>query len=94
MAELTVEIQTTTLNSFAAAAERKEKMYLADPSKGAPFRLDGRWQTFTLQDMRMEDLCQRRLPAILPATRQRRRSILFSPRGAQHSPSSTASPGA
>ena len=55
---LTIEIGAATLNSFSAAAECKEKIYLADPSKGLPFRLDGKWQTFAIQDMRMEDLCR------------------------------------
>ena len=58
MTALTVEISAATLNSFSAAAQAKEKSYLADPLKGQPFRLDGKWQTFTVQDMRMEDLCR------------------------------------
>ena len=50
-------IERTTLNAFSASVRDTEKAYLADPSKGIAFKLDGRWQTFTVQDMRFEDLC-------------------------------------
>ena len=50
-------IERTTLNAFSASVRDTEKAYLADPSKGIAFKLDGKWQTFTVQDMRFEDLC-------------------------------------